>query len=192
MMLIATTQWHIMRSKEQIHMTEQTLPLITFYQGWQTYQHSLVETIAPLSSEQLALPVAPHHWKMGMVAQHMVANRVWWFQLWMGEGSPDLAPIAHWDPADEEEQPALEAAELVAGLKSTWGMITEALARWTPADLGHVFSPPASLSEEEKSIFGELTRQWIIWHVLEHEIHHGGELSLALGGLGLPGVYGNA
>jgi uncharacterized damage-inducible protein DinB len=71
-------------------------------------------------------------------------------------------------------------------------MITEALARWTPADLGHVFSPPASLSEEEKSIFGELTRQWIIWHVLEHEIHHGGELSLALGGYGLEGIYGNA
>ena len=52
--------------------------------------------------------------------------------------------------------------------------------------------PPASLSEEEKSIFGELTRQWIIWHVLEHEIHHGGELSLALGGYGLEGIYGNA
>ena len=173
-------------------MTEQTLPLITFYQGWQTYQQSLLETIAPLSSEQLALPVAPHHWTIGMVAQHMVANRVWWFQVWMGEGSPDLAPIAHWDPADKEEQPALESAELVAGLKSTWGMIAEALAHWTHADLGHVFSPPASLSEEEKSVFGELTRQWIIWHVLEHEIHHGGELSLALGGYGLEGIYGNA
>ena len=56
-------------------MTEQTLPLITFYKGWQTYQHSLVETIAPLSSEQLALPVAPHHWTIGMVAQHMVAGK---------------------------------------------------------------------------------------------------------------------
>jgi uncharacterized damage-inducible protein DinB len=32
----------------------------------------------------------------------------------------------------------------------------------------------------------------MIWHVLEHEMHHGGELSLALGGLGLEGVYGNA
>ncbi len=173
-------------------MTEQTLPLITFYQGWETYQQSLVETIAPLSSEQLALPVAPHHWTIGMVAQHMVADRVWWFQLWMGEGSPDLAPIAHWDPADKEEQPALKADELVAGLESTWGMIAEALARWTPADLGHVFSPPASLSEAGRSIFGERTLQWIVWHVLEHEIHHGGELSLALGELGLQGVYGNA
>jgi uncharacterized damage-inducible protein DinB len=173
-------------------MAAQPLPLITFYKGWENFQQSLVETIAPLSSEQLAFPVAPHHWTIGMVAQHMVANRIWWFQLWMGEGSPDLAPIAHWDPGEVVEPPALEAAELVAGLESTWAMIAQALARWTPADLGHVFFPPAVLSEEEKRIFGELTRQWIIWHVLEHEIYHGGELSLALGGLGLQGVYGNA
>jgi uncharacterized damage-inducible protein DinB len=172
-------------------MTEQTLPLITFYKGWETYQQSLVETIAPLSPEQLALPAASHHWTIGIVAQHMVANRVWWFQVWMGEGSPDLAPIAHWDPADEEEQPTLEATELVAGLESTWRMIAESLARWTPADLGHVFPPPASLREEERENFPPRTRQWIVWHVLEHEIHHGGELSLALGGYGLEGIYGS-
>jgi hypothetical protein len=88
--------------------------------------------------------------------------------------------------------PALETASLVAGRESTWGMNAQALARWTPADLGHVFSPPAVLNEEEGSIFGELTRQWIIRHVLEHEIHQGGELSLALGGYGLQEVYGNA
>jgi len=110
----------------------------------------------------------------------------------MGEGSPELAPIAHWDLADKEEQTVLEAAELVAGFESTWSMIARALARWTPANLGRVFSPPASLSEKERSIFGQRTRQWIVWHVLEHEIHHGGKLSLAPDGLGLPGVYGNA
>ena len=172
-------------------MIEQTLPLITFYKGWETYQRNLVEVIAPLSSAQLALPAASHQWTIGMLAQHIVANRVWWFQVWMGEGSPDLAPIAHWDPGEGGETPTLEAAELVAGLKSTWDMIAGALARWTPADLEYVFSPPASLSEEEKRIFGERTRQWILWHVLEHEIHHGGELSLALGGYGLEGIYGN-
>jgi hypothetical protein len=55
------------------------------------------------------------------------------------------------------EPPALEAAKLVVGLESTWGMISEALASFTPADLGHVFPPPASLSEAERSIFGERT-----------------------------------
>lgn len=171
-------------------MTEQAPSLITFYKGWRIYQRNLLEIIAPLTPEQLALPVSSD-WTVGMVAQHMIANRVWWFQVWMGEGSPELAPIAHWDPADEEGQYTLGADELVAGLKSTWNMIDEVLSCWTPADLGHVFSPPAALREDERAFFSPSTREWIIWHVLEHEIHHGGELSLALGKYGLPGIYGN-
>lgn len=35
---------------------------------------------------------------------------------------------------------------------------------------------------------GELTLGWIFWHVLEHEIHHRGELSLILGLLGREGL----
>ena len=170
-------------------MTEQALSLITFYSGWQGFQRNLIKIIAPLSPEQLALPAAPHHWSIGIVAQHIIANRVWWFQIWMGEGSPALAPIAHWDPADKEELPPRTAAELVTALESTWQMIQDALAHWTPADLAHTFSPPAALSEDEKEIFGELSRQWIIWHVIEHEILHAGELSLALGTYGLTTVY---
>ena len=67
-------------------MTEQTLPLITFYTGWETYQQSLVEVIAPLSSQQLAFPVASHHWSIGTVLTHMIGSRVFWFQRWLGEG----------------------------------------------------------------------------------------------------------
>ena len=171
-------------------MTEH--PLITFYKGWEGYHHRLVNMIAPLSPKQLALPAAAHHWTVGMVAQHMIADRVWWFQLWMGEGSADLAPIMGWDIGVVPDPPTHEATELVAGLESTWSMIDSALGRWTVTDLGHIFSPPAALSEAERKAFGELTRQWIIWHVFEHEIYHGGELSLALGGYGLRGIYDSA
>ncbi|HET9112093.1 MAG TPA: DinB family protein, partial [Ktedonobacterales bacterium] len=168
-------------------MTEQPLTLMTFYSGWATYQRNLVEVIAPLSAEQVALRAGPHQWTTGMLAQHIIANRVWWFQVWMGEGSPDLAPIAHWDPADEAEKPTLGATELVAGLESTWRMIADALNRWTPADLAEMIQPPAALREEEREFFPPRSRHWIIWHTLEHEIHHGGELSLVLGEHGLPG-----
>lgn len=170
-------------------MTQQ--PLIIFYKGWETYQKSLINMIKSLSSDQLTLSVGSHQWTVGMVIQHMIGNRVWWFQLWMGEGSPDLAPIMHWDPADTTQSPTLETDELITALEMTWDMIGDALARWTADDLAYVFSPPSALSESEKTAFGKLTRQWIIWHVLEHEIHHGGELSLAFGSHGLPGIYGN-
>src|SRR5690349_2100851 len=123
-------------------MTDQALPLSTFYKGWATYNRSLIDMIAPLSDEQLALPAGSHQWPIGLVVQHLIGNRVWWFQLWMEQGSPDLAPIMQWDPGDFPETSARGAAELVTALNATWGMISDALDRWTPADLGTVFAPP--------------------------------------------------
>jgi|SRR5579859_2713638 len=170
-------------------MTEPTYSLMMFYQGWENIQRNLVEMIAPLSSEELALSTASHHWSLGRLVTHMVADRAWWFQGWMCAGNPDLDPIVHWD---EEGQPVRETAELVAGLEVTWQMISGALQRWTPEDLGYTFSNPAFMPEEEWKIWGDCTRQWIIWHVLEHEIYHTGELSLGLGAYGMRGLYGKA
>ena len=165
-------------------MTEQASPLITFYKhGWENYQQALVQTIAPLSSEQLALPLAPHHWSIGQLLAHMIDARVSWLYGWMGEENSDMA---HWHKEQSrDEQAVYEAAELVAIFEKTWHVIADALARWTSADLEQLFSPPAYLQEEEPAH----TRQWIVWHVLEHEIHHGGELSLALGTYGLDSFY---
>ena len=169
---------------------EQDVRLDTVYGGWARYQKMLKEMIAPLSDEQLATPVSSDEWTIGKVAQHIIGNRVWWFHLWMGQGSADLAPIMQWDPGDSEEPPTLNAAALVEGLDSTWEMVADALASWTPADLAEVFPAPSALSEREQEFFGSNSRQWIIWHVFEHEIHHGGEISLVLGNMGLPGIYG--
>ena len=170
----------------------QLLPLITFYKGWATYQRMLLRVIQPLTPDQLALPVSSSRWTIGRTAQHIVANRVWWFQLWMGEGSPDLAPILKWDPSDLGEPPVIQPVELIAGLQSTWEMVANALAQWTSSDLGRVIAPPKTLSQEEQVAYGNTPVDWIIWHVFEHEIHHGGEISLVLGQQGLPGIYGNA
>jgi hypothetical protein len=91
-----------------------------------------------------------------MLLNHIIGSRVFWFQRWLGEGDPRLVP---WD---DDQQAARETAELVAGLKDTWHMIADALARWTPADLGQLFPTPAFLSEAEREFFPPQTRQWII------------------------------
>jgi hypothetical protein len=31
-------------------------------------------------------------------------------------------------------------------------------------------------------------RGWVVWHVLEHDLHHGGEISQILGTNGLAGL----
>ncbi|MGZ3667994.1 MAG: DinB family protein [Ktedonobacterales bacterium] len=168
-------------------MTEHALPLAVVYQGWDAYQRDLYKAVAPLSHEQWALPVAPHHWPIARIVQHIVADRVWWFYGWLGEGSPEVGALARWD---EEGQPVRSPAELLAGLEATWGVIEGALARWTPADLGQVFDPPATLTEAERNAFGSCTLQWILWHMLRHDIHHGGELALGMGEYHLPTIWG--
>ncbi|WIG58565.1 MAG: hypothetical protein OJF49_001311 [Ktedonobacterales bacterium] len=171
-------------------MSESALPLTAVFQGWDRFQRDLLRAVAPLSSEQLALPVASTHWPIGMLVQHILNDRIWWFNLWMGEGSPEAASFMHWEE-EETGQVAHSTAELVAGLEATWGMIENALARWTVADLGHVFAPPAALTERERQIFGPSTRQEIIWHVLRHDMHHGGELAVGMGGYHLPTIWGS-
>jgi uncharacterized damage-inducible protein DinB len=172
-------------------MTEVT-PLISIYSGWKTYQRMLTEVVAPLTRDQLELALAPRKWSVGRTVQHLIANRVWWFQLWLGEGKPELAQYLSWDPSGKAEPPTVTAPELVDGLAMTWAMIGDALARWTVGDLAENFPAPKSLSLEEQEMFGDAPRGWIIWHVLEHEIHHGGEISLVLGVNGLHGIYGEA
>ena len=172
-------------------MNDQSLPLMTFYQGWGSYQKMLANVLSQLNAEQLALPASSNHWTIGMIAQHVIANRVWWFQNWMGEGQSSLAPIAHWDPADAQWTPVDDPATLLSGLESTWKLISACLNRWGAADLDQMFQPPSAMSQEERAMFGAFSRGWIIWHVVEHEIHHGGELSLALGNHGINGIYGD-
>lgn len=165
--------------------------LLSFYAGWNGTQRQLNAMVAQLSSEQLALPTDSHHWPIGSVVQHLVGNRVWWFHLWMDQGSDEIARLAHWDPADPAHEAVTDPAELLVGLDSSWQIVADALRQWTAGDLATIIDPPASLSAEEQATFGSLSRQWIIWHVIEHEILHAGELSLALGSYGLKSFYGN-
>ena len=162
-------------------MNDNTLSLAPFYKGWDVYQQHLVTAIAPLSSEQLALRPAPHLWSVSILAAHIISARVWWFHLWMGEGDTRLAPLEKWD---EPEAPVRSADELVAGLKSTWDMMQSALAHLTSADLERLFQDPDDRADRGR----ELSGQWIIWHVIEHDLHHGGELSLILGMHGIPAI----
>ena len=195
-------------------MTAQQLSLLAFYAGWGRYQQHLVAAIAPLTVEQLALRTTPRHWSIGMYATHIVANRAWWFHARMGEGGDDLTPFDLWalGVCEADVDPGHPAAELVAGLEKTWQLIEETLAHLTPADLEQVFLPLSEAERERHTnqvepalqpyaqmwverehlagLAGEVkpasSRQEIIWGVLEHDIHHGSEISTILGLHGLP------
>jgi uncharacterized damage-inducible protein DinB len=161
-------------------MLEQNSTLATIYQNWGNYQAQLVRGIAPLSAEQLTLSSAPHLRSVGSLAAHIVGTRAGWFNRMMGEGGPEIVAVMNWGRAGTPVPGS--AAELVGGLEATWRMIESALGRWTSTDMEYVFNGVRNGQSYS------LARNWVIWHLIEHDLHHGGELSLTLGMHGIAAV----
>ncbi len=154
-------------------MTEHAFPLAPFYKGWGGYQQHLAHALAPLSAEQLALRATPHLRSIGIIARHIIGARARWLYYVLKEENDDLVSLGRWDDAD---QPDRSGTELANGLEKTWQVIQDGLQRWTIADLDEIFHDTDDNGEEET-----FTRQWVIWHLIEHDLHHGGEISFALG-----------
>jgi uncharacterized damage-inducible protein DinB len=153
-------------------MAEQQISLLPFYKGWDIYQGQLIKAIEPLSIDQLSLRVAPHLRSIGENTAHIVGTRVGWLHYVLREGGEDLVSRTWGDP----DQPASSAAELIGGLEMTWRVIQDALHRCTVTDLEEIFYDVDENGEEKA-----LTRQWVIWHLIEHDVHHSGEISFTLG-----------
>jgi hypothetical protein len=142
------------------------------YIGWRNYQALLNSALAPLNPEQLAFQAAPNLRSIEAIATHMIGARGRWFAPPLGDGSKQLVKFSRWD---RRGGPVRNAAEIVQGLQFTGDYIHATIARWTPA-------------EWQKGIPGEgpnepsiIPRPWIVWHLIEHDLHHGGEISLTLG-----------
>ncbi|WP_126582425.1 DinB family protein [Tengunoibacter tsumagoiensis] len=157
-------------------MTEDPSTLAVFYKGWSDYQTLLTKAIAPLTTEQLTLSVAPGLRSISTIVRHMIGGRARWFHDMIGVGDEEFASLGRWDSKGAPER---DAAELVFGLETSWRVMQEALASWTPEEMLQSYENDPG---DEPALF---TRQWIIWHLIEHDLHHGGEVSLTLGLHGL-------
>lgn len=153
-------------------MTNRTIVLAPFYKGWDVYQQKLVEALAPLSDEQLTLRAMPHLRSVDVIARHIIGARARWLYYVLKEGGDAIVPFCEWDRSN---QPSRPADELVNGLETTWQVMQSALQRWTADELEEM------LEDEEDGEKVYITRQWVIWHLIEHDLHHGGELSFSLG-----------
>ncbi|HEY6408258.1 MAG TPA: DinB family protein [Ktedonobacteraceae bacterium] len=166
-------------------MAEDHFTLTTFYTCWKAYQDHLRGALAPLTAEQLELRAAPHLRSIGENALHIIGCRVHWFTDFLGEDAgSEMKVYAGWNEvALKLGAPVPTAAAMVQALDSTWQFMTDCLARWSPADMRHTFPD----DWDGKQV--DLSRAWVVWHVMEHDLHHGGELSLTLGMHGLPADF---
>jgi uncharacterized damage-inducible protein DinB len=159
-----------------VFMTDTNITLAMMTEGWQTYQREVSKALAPLSPEQLALRAAPHLRSIGELARHMIAARAGWYHDVLHEGDDAFNALSYWNSPGS---PIRSASGIVNGLALTWQVMQEALARYTPTDLQVVFE------YERNGQTHMYTRGWVIWHVIEHDLHHGGEIGYSLGMHGL-------
>ncbi len=162
--------------------------LATIYDGWNGHQTSLVNAIAPLTPEQLRWRPAPHLQSVGEVARHISFGRITWFARM---GAPGCAALVDQIPAWETDSGgnrdivesalpiAEQATDLVYWLENTWQMIDATLTQWTVNDLAQ------SYRHTWNGQVYAVSRQWTLWRILTHDVHHGGQIALMLGTQGI-------
>jgi uncharacterized damage-inducible protein DinB len=153
-----------------------------FYEGWAKHQARLIDALRGLTPDQLEFRTAPHQWAVWQLAAHMAGSTAYWFHDVLGEGDPATRALFRVDrttvPGLAPEDEPRSAEELVDALSRTWAMVDDCLRRWTADDLA------GSVVRSGRTHH----RGWVVWHVMEHDIHHGGEMSQILGSNGLSGL----
>lgn len=156
--------------------------LMAVFSGWDGYQRSLVAAIANLLPEQLRYRPAPDRRSVGKIAAHIAFGRLDWFHRMGASGTAELVEqAAPWWKPWEEINPEIgeDAAEIVHWLQASWQMIETNLTYWTVTDLSESYRQPYG-----GKVYA-ISRQWVIWRIMAHDIHHGGQLSILLAAQGI-------
>lgn len=155
----------------------QLIPSI--FKGWRDYQAALIQAIMPLTADELAVRIATDQRSVREIVVHIIGARAGWFRSIMEEGDGEFVALAS---KDYRAARSWSAAELVSGLETTWEGMQAAINGWRAKDWQQAW--PGEYEGEPEVI----TRQWVIWHIIEHDLHHGGEVSIILGANGIQGL----
>jgi uncharacterized damage-inducible protein DinB len=146
------------------------MKLSEMFAHWEQVRSDLLKTIDKFSEEELTFAPFEGAWPVGQIMLHIAdCEDNWLHGVVRGEFKP-------WVWYSFEEFP---------GKADILDMLSKARARTVP----FLESLDEHNLDDKFTVEGEeYTLKWIIWHVLEHEIHHRGELSLILGILGRKGL----
>jgi len=139
------------------------------FRHWEQIRTDLLAGLELFSDEQLAFrPALKYQRSVGDIARHIASAEDYWFQQ-VVSGRPRAR-------FTEEQYPTVQTIK--AALTDVHQKTLTFLNTLTIADLERKFVTPSG---------NEYGLYWIIWHVIDHECHHRGELYLCLGLLGIDG-----
>ncbi len=139
------------------------------FRHWTHVRKELFETIEQFSGDELSFKPFKGSWSVGEIALHIAeAEDYWLTKVIKGEEviKPDL----------DARHPTRD--QIINWLNFVHNKTLVFLNELKEEDLDRTYS----LEGSKYSIY------FMLWHVIEHEIHHRGELSLCLGLLGREGL----
>jgi uncharacterized damage-inducible protein DinB len=134
---------------------------------WPGVREGFFQALDRLTDEQLAFTARAGLWPLGQIACHVAEAEEGWFRH---VATGELSEWPKYRPAD---YPSVAAVKTL--LEEVHGRTIAYLESLDEAGLDRVI----------EASWGQFSLRWICWHVLEHEIHHRGEIFLLLGMLGM-------
>lgn len=146
--------------------------LAQLFSHWKQVRADLLSTIDRFEDADLSFTPFESSWSAGKIMLHIADAEEGWFRHAV------TRQLDRWpDRYTLENYPTREAIK--SALEEVHARTVQFLGSLDEADAAREVVVP----------WGETyTLLWIVWHVLEHEVHHRGELSLILGMLGREGL----
>lgn len=145
-------------------------PSMIFY-PWKAIRKETIEMVDLFKEEELDYCPFKGSWSVGQIFLHISESEDWWIHALVRK---DLPLDLKYEFKDFPSNRALKSKLAISHERTL-----KFLESIQEPDLDWRFKTPEGES---------LALYQILWHVLEHEIHHRGELSLILGMLGRSGA----
>jgi uncharacterized damage-inducible protein DinB len=149
---------------------EDEMKLSEMFSHWEQVRADLMITIDKFGEDELTFTPFGGSWPVGKIMLHIADTEDYWLHTLVRKELPDT----DYHLADYPTKDAIKGVlDRARGRTASW------LDSLTERDLDAQYTTRRG---------NTYSLRWIIWHVLEHEIHHRGELSMALGLLGREGL----
>jgi uncharacterized damage-inducible protein DinB len=145
-------------------------PSMIFY-PWTKIRNSLVDLLSQFDESELDFAPFPKAMPVGKIFLHIAESEDYWIHFVVRKEFPDVPKY------ELKDFPSLNSIKMK--LKISQERTSVFLDSLKEPDLDWRFKSPTGES---------LALYEILWKVLEHEIHHSGEISMILGMLGRKGL----
>lgn len=155
------------------------MKLAEFFSNYFTVRKELVEAVKGLSREQLDWCAPGHPNSIGHLLAHVAETEFWWISI---VAEKNVAPSQTDFQRFEND---LTADRIFAWLEEHFAETGSFLRREELDDWDGVFYSFEIDGKEEK-----VSKRWLVWHVVEHQARHRGQIFMLMRmqGLDVPNV----